>query len=149
MQYYEDIEVGDVTECGSRTVTKAEIIDFATQYDPQSFHVDEEAAADSPYGGLIASGWHTAALCMRQLVDGVLGEQAGMGALGVDELRWYRPVQPGDTISVTSEVLEKRPSESDASRGHVTSKLTGYNQDGDEVISWVGLGLVKRREGEQ
>ncbi|WP_254547405.1 MaoC family dehydratase [Halomarina pelagica] len=148
MEYYEDIEVGDVTEHGSRTVTKAEIIEFATQYDPQSFHVDEEAAAESPYGGLIASGWHTASLCMRMLVDGVLGEQAGMGALGVDELRWYRPVRPGDTLSIETEVLEKRPSESDPSRGHVKSRVTGYNQDGEEVISWVGLGLVARREAD-
>ena len=146
MEYYEDIEVGDVTECGSTTVTKEEIIEFAEKFDPQPFHVDEEAAEDTLFGGLAASGWHTASLCMRLLVDGVLSEQASQGAAGVDELRWKRPVRPGDTISVEVEVLEKEPHPKDPTRGRMRSELRGYNQDGEEVISWVGLGMVERRE---
>jgi acyl dehydratase len=145
MEYYEDIEVGDVYEHGGRTLTKAEIIDFASDYDPQPFHVDEAAAADSMFGGIAASGWHTAAVCMRLLVDGVLSEQASMGAAGVNELRWRRPVYPGDTLSVRVEVIEKEPHPSDPTRGRVNSKLTGLNQNGEEVVSWVGLGLVERR----
>jgi acyl dehydratase len=146
MDYYEDLEVGDVTEYGSKTMTKAEIIEFATKYDPQPFHLDEEAAKETFFGGLAASGWHTAAVCMRLLVDGVLRDQASMGAAGVDELRWKRPVYPGDTISVRVEVLEKEPDPNDPTRGRVRSKMTGLNQDGEPVISWEGLGLVARRE---
>jgi acyl dehydratase len=146
MQYYEDMAVGDVAEHGSKTMTKAEIIEFATRYDPQPFHLDEEAAKETMFGGLAASGWHTAAVCMRLLVDGVLRDQASMGAAGVDELRWKRPVYPGDTISVRVEVLEKEPDPNDPTRGRVRSKLTGLNQDDEPVISWEGLGLVARRE---
>ena len=143
--YYEDIEVGDVREFGEHTVTKAEIIEFAEKYDPQPFHVDEDAAEESAFGELIASGWHTAAICMRMLVDGPLGEQASMGARGVDELRWHRPVRPGDTLSVRTEVVDKRPSESAPDRGYVDSRLTGLNDDDEPVISWIGLGMVRRR----
>jgi acyl dehydratase len=146
MDYYEDLEVGDLTEYGSKTMTKAEIIDFATKYDPQPFHLDEEAAKETFFGDLAASGWHTAAVCMRLLVDGVLRDQASMGAAGVDELRWKQPVYPGDTISIRVEVLEKEPDPKDPTRGRVRSKLTGVNQDGDPVISWEGLGLVARRD---
>lgn len=145
MEYYEDIEVGDVRECGSKTITKSEIVEFASMYDPQPFHVDEVAAEESFFGGLIASGWQTAAVCMRLLVDGVISNQASMGASGVDELRWLNPVRPGDTISIETEVLEKEPHPEDPSRGRVRSKVTGYNQDGEAVISWVGLGIVGRR----
>jgi acyl dehydratase len=145
MEYYEDIEVGDVTKYGSKTMTKAEIVEFATKYDPQPFHMDEEAAADSIFGGLAASGWHTASVCMRMLVDGVLSEQASMGAAGVNELRWKRPVYPGDTLSIRVEVLEKEPHPNDPTRGRMNSRLTGLNQDGEEVVSWVGLGMVERR----
>ena len=143
--YYEDIEVGDVREFGEHTVTKAEIIEFAEKYDPQSFHVDEDAAKESAFGELIASGWHTAAICMRMLVDGPLGEQASMGARGVDELRWHRPVRPGDTLSVRTEVVDKRSSGSAPDRGYVDSRLTGLNDDDEPVISWIGLGMVGRR----
>lgn len=143
--YYEDIEVGDVREFGEHTVTKAEIIEFAEKYDPQPFHVDEDAAEESAFGELIASGWHAAAICMRMLVDGPLGEQASMGARGVDELRWHRPVRPGDTLSVRTEVVDKRPSGSAPDRGYVDSRLTGLNDDDEPVISWIGLGMVGRR----
>ncbi|ADB61200.1 MaoC domain protein dehydratase [Haloterrigena turkmenica DSM 5511] len=145
MQYYEDIEIGDTQECGEYTVTKEEILEFAEQYDPQPFHTDEEAAAESAFGELVASGWHTASICMRLLVDGSIRDQASMGARGVDELRWKRPVRPGDTLSVRTEVVDKRVSESDPKRGYVDSRLEGINQNDEVVISWIGLGMVERR----
>jgi acyl dehydratase len=146
MEYYEDLEVGDVVEHGSKTVTKEEILEFAEQFDPQPFHLDEEAAENSVFGGLAASGWHTASICMRLLVDGVLSEQASQGAAGVDELRWKRPVRPGDTLSIEVEVLSKEPHPRDPTRGRMRTELRGYNQDGEEVISWIGLGMIERRE---
>lgn len=144
--YFEDVEVGESHELGSRTVTREEILEFAEEYDPQPFHVDEGAAEESMYGGLIASGWHTAALSMRLFVDGWMTDRASMGARGVDELRWYRPVRPGDTLSASVEVLGKRPSESAPDRGHVRTKLVGRNGGGERVISWTALGMIERRE---
>jgi len=144
MRYYEDIEVGDPRRLGSVTVTREEIIRFGQRYDPQPFHVDPAAAAESPFGDVIASGWHTAAMCMRVLVDAFLAETAALGALGVDELRWPTPVRPGDTLTVESEVLEKRPSESDPDRGVVRSALSAENQDGETVIRWEAVVLVAR-----
>jgi len=151
MRYYEDIEVGETREFGEYHVTKEEVLEFAEQYDPQPFHTDEDAAEDSAFGELVASGWHTAAMCMRMLVDGPIQDRASMGARGVDELRWKRPVKPGDTLSVRTEIVDKRVSESDPTRGYVDSKLEGINQDGDVVISWIGLGMIARRpdDGEE
>ncbi len=146
MEYYEDIEVGDVTEYGSKTVSEAEIVEFAEEFDPQPFHLDDEAARDTIFGGLAASGWHTASICMRLLVDGVLNDQASQGAAGVDELRWKRPVRPGDTLSIAVEVLEKEPHPRDPTRGRMRTELRGYNRDGEEVISWKGLAMIERRE---
>ncbi|ELY48130.1 MaoC family dehydratase [Natronorubrum sulfidifaciens] len=145
MQHYEDIEIGDTEEFGEYQVTKDEIVEFAEQYDPQAFHVDEAAAEDSAFGTLVASGWHTASICMRLLVNGILGEQAGMGARGVDDLRWKQPVKPGDTLSVRTEVVDKRVSESDPKRGYVDTRLEGRNQDGEVVITWLAHGMVERR----
>lgn len=146
MKYYEDIETGDTHEFGEYHVTKAEILEFARQYDPQPFHTDEEAAKESAFGELVASGWHTAAICMRMIVDGELDDRASMGARGVDELRWKQPVKPGDTLHLRTEVVDKRRSESDPRRGYVDTRMEGVNQDGDVVISWVGLGMIARRE---
>lgn len=146
--YFEDIDVGQTYEHGERTVTRTEIIEFAERYDPQPFHVDETAARESMFGGLIASGWHTAAVCMRLLVDGVLSDWASMGARGVDEIRWLNPVRPGDTLSVHVAVVEKRPSESHPERGYVTSELTGINHDDEDVLSLIGHIMVERRESE-
>lgn len=145
MRYYEDIEVGETHEFGEYHVTKEEILEFAERYDPQSFHTDADAAEDSAFGELVASGWHTAAMCMRMLVDGPVSDRASMGARGVDELRWKRPVKPGDTLSIRTEVLDKRVSESDPERGYVDSFLEGVTQDGDVVISWIALGMIARR----
>ena len=143
--YYEDVEVGDTREFGERSVTKEEIVEFAEKYDPQPFHVDEEAASETIFGGLIASGWQTAAICMRLFVDN-MADEAWVGARGVDELRWIRPVRPGDTLSVEVEIVEKRPDETNPGLGRVHTRLTAYNQDDEAVISWIGLGMVERRE---
>jgi acyl dehydratase len=148
MKYYEDIAVGDTEEFGEYHVTKEEIIEFASQYDPQPFHTDEEAAKESAFGELVASGWHTAAICMRLLVDNMMDKRASMGARGVDELRWKQPVRPGDTLHLRTEVVDKRRSESDPGRGYVDNKMEGLNQDGEVVISWVGLGMVAVRDPE-
>ncbi|AXR77987.1 MaoC family dehydratase [Natrarchaeobaculum sulfurireducens] len=148
MQYYEDVEIGDTNEFGAYEVTGEEIVEFADQYDPQPFHTDEEAASESAFGELVASGWHTASICMRLLVEGALEEQAAMGARGVDELRWRRPVTPGDVLSVRTEVLDKRVSESDPRRGYVDTLLEGRNQNDAVVISWIGLGMIERRDPE-
>ncbi|ELY49359.1 MaoC family dehydratase [Natronolimnohabitans innermongolicus] len=145
MQYYEDVEIGTTAEYGEYRITKSEIIEFAQQYDPQPFHLDEDAAAESAFGELVASGWHTASVCMRLLVDGYVQDRASMGARGVDELRWKRPVKPGDTLSVRTEVLDKRVSESDPRRGYVETRIEGVNQDGDVVISWIAHGMIERR----
>ncbi|MFC5973477.1 MaoC family dehydratase [Halomarina salina] len=146
MRYYEDIAVGESSEFGEYQFEKAEIVEFAEKYDPQPFHTDEEAAQDTAYGELIASGWQTAAVCMRMLVDGYVHDQASMGARGVDELRWRKPVTPGDTLHLRVEVVDKRRSESDPSRGYVDNKMEGINQDGEVVISWIGLGMVEVRD---
>lgn len=148
MQFFEDIEAGERHSIGSYTITKEEITEFAEKYDPQPFHLDEDAAAESIYGGLIASGWQTIAICMRMLVDELVNEQASMGARGANELRWIRPVRPGDTISLTTEVLETRPSERNPEVGEVDTEIIAYNQDDDPVVRWIALGLVARRDAE-
>ncbi|WP_299237277.1 MaoC family dehydratase [Natronomonas sp.] len=145
-RYFEDIDVGAVHELEGRyEVTKAELTEFAERYDPQPFHTDEAAAEESIFGSLAASGWHTASMCMRLLVDGFLDE-ASMGARGVEDLRWKHPVHPGDTLRVSVEILDKRPSESRPEMGHVRTKLVGYNQEDEAVIEWVALGMYRRRE---
>lgn len=149
MLYFEDFTVGDTRTLGSHTFTESGIIEFATEYDPQPFHVDPTAAADSIYGGLIASGWHTGSVCMRLLVDGLLDDVASMGARGVDEFRWYRPVRPGDTLTAYGEVADARPSESDSTRGYVDYQCTMENQDGEDALSMIGLLLFARRPDEQ
>ncbi|WP_276257015.1 MaoC family dehydratase [Halomontanus rarus] len=144
-EYFEDIDAGDRREFGSRTITRAEILEFAQRYDPQPIHTDEEAAAETMMGGLVASGWHTAAVCMRLLVEHT-NDRAFAGARGIDELRWIRPVRPGDRLTVETEVLETYPAENRPELGYVDERLTGYDQDGEAVISWISLAMVYRRE---
>lgn len=146
--FLEDFHPGDVAETASHVVTREEIVAFARQFDPQPFHVDEEAAKATPYGGLIASGWHTAAICMRLVVDRAVGGDAGSGSLGspgVDELRWLRPVRPGDALVVRIEVLEVAPSRSKPDRGVVKLRYAMRNQDGQEVMTMIALGIMCRR----
>jgi acyl dehydratase len=135
-QTYEDVTVGDTRSFGEYEVSREEILRFAERYDPQPFHVDEEAAAESLFGGLVASGWHTAAMTMRMLVEGELNDSGAMGAVGVDELRWPTPVRPGDTLSLETEVLEKEPFREGV--GLVHSRTVTTNGDGETVMSMVG-----------
>ncbi|WP_224268834.1 MaoC family dehydratase [Haloprofundus salinisoli] len=141
--YFEDLAVGETTEFGEYEVTEDEIIEFAGRYDPQFFHVDPEKAEETMYGGLIASGWHTASMTMRMLVDGFLSEAASMGAKGVDELRWYRPVRPGDVLRVRNEVLEKAVESDERGLAHV--RTTTLNGNDEEVFSMVGLVMFGRK----
>lgn len=143
--YLDDFEPGQVIELGSRSVSKDEIIAYARQFDPQPFHVDEQAAAQSIYGGLIASGWHTVSLFMRLLVDGLLSRTASMGSPGVDEVRWLKPVRPGDRLSARGIVEEVIPSRSKPDRGLLRITYEMANQDGERVLSIKGLGMFGRR----
>jgi len=141
MDYFEEIEVGETASFGEYEVTEAEVVEFARQYDPQPFHTDPEAAADSMFGGLVASGWHTAAMTMRLLVDNYIQDARALGALGVDDLRWESPVQPGDVLSVETEVVGKRPF--DDGRGVVETAITTTAGD-RTVLSMVALVLWER-----
>lgn len=144
-QYFEDFRPGQTVELGSRTVTEEEIVAFARQWDPQPFHTDAEAARDSVFGGLIASGWHTGAMWMRLYVDSLLGGSASQGSTGVEELRWLAPVRPGDTLTGRLEVLEAVPSERRPDRGTVRIRAEMVNQDGVTVMSMTSRGHFGRR----
>lgn len=143
--YLEDHVTGSVYEFGSIVVNEREIIDFASHYDPQVFHVDPEAARRTSFGGLVASGWHTAALAMRMLVDHRLSHVANLGSPGLDELRFLKPVRPGDELRVRLTILEARPSESKTDRGVVKSLVEVLNQSGEVVTSWKGINIVLRK----
>jgi len=143
--YFEDFEVGRRFRSPGITVTEGQIIDFAMRYDPQVFHIDAEAAKTTPYGGLIASGIHTIALTFRAfLMTGTL-EGSSLGSPGFDELRWLRPVRPGETLYVVGEVLEKKASSSRQDRGIVRIRYTSYNQRDEEVMTMVGNQIIRRR----
>ena len=142
---FEDFAPGQVYELGSTTVTEEEIVDFARRFDPQPFHLDAEAAKDSDFGGLIASGWHTGAMWMRLYVDSLLGGGSGQGSSGIEELRWLAPVRPGDTLSGRLTVLETTPSERHPDRGTIRIRGEMVNQDGVTVMSMVSRGRFGRR----
>jgi len=144
-QYFEDFRPGQTVELGSRTVTEEEIVAFARQWDPQPFHTDAEAARDSVFGGLVASGWHTGAMWMRLYVDSLLDGTASHGSPGVEELRWLAPVRPGDTLTGRLEVLEAVPSERRPDRGTVRIRAEMVNQDGVTVMSMTTRGHFGRR----
>ncbi|WP_049981674.1 MaoC family dehydratase [Halolamina rubra] len=141
--YFEDVSVGDTDEFGTYDVTEAEILEFAGNYDPQPFHTDPEAAAETIYGGLIASGWHTCAMTMRLLVDGHFDDSAAMGARGVEELRFPRPVRPGDSLRVRTEVLEKSADSPD--RGTVRVRSETVTDDDELVLSMISEVMYARR----
>lgn len=143
--YFEDFEVDKVYEMGSRSVSEEEIIAFAKEYDPQRFHIDRDAAANSLYGGIIASGWQTCGIIMRLMVDGMLGDSSSMGSPGVDEVRWLKPVRGGDTLTVLSRVLELRPSVSKPDRGIVVTQWEARNQRDELVVTIKGMGMFGRR----
>ncbi|WP_066652717.1 MULTISPECIES: MaoC family dehydratase [Sphingomonas] len=146
MIYFEDIEVGSVRRFGSYAVTREEVIAFAEKYDPQPFHLSDEAAAQTHFGRLSASGWHTCAMMMAMLVENLkTTQQAGLGSPGQDELRWLKPVYPGDTLSLSVEVIDKRPSTSRPEMGSYRSRITVYNQDDVPVMTTLAIGLIRTR----
>ena len=142
---FEDFEPGQVYELGSKVVSEDEIVAFARQFDPQPFHLDPEAAKESVFGGLIASGWHTGAMWMRLYVDSLLAGGSGQGSSGIEELRWLAPVRPGDTLSGRLVVLEVTASESHPDRGTIRIRGEMVNQDGVTVMSMVSRGRFARR----
>jgi acyl dehydratase len=146
MIYFEDLEVGAETDFGSYDVTREEVIDFAAKYDVQPFHLSDEAAARTHFGRLAASGWHTAAMVMAVISRHVVKhEQAGLGSPGIDELRWKKPVYPGDTLHVRGKIVEKAPSRSRPEMGSFKTDTTVTNQDGVTVMSFTSIVLIRRR----
>jgi acyl dehydratase len=144
-RYFEDYVPGLTVDCGSFTMNEADIIAFATEYDPQSFHVDPVAAKDGPYGGLIASGWHTTSMMMRLLVENYISPESSLGSPGVDDIRWLRPARPGDTLHVRAIVREARRSASRPDRGIITTVGELTNQDGDLVMRVTALNFALLR----
>ena len=146
MIYFEDLVVGAETEFGSYEVTREEVLEFARKYDPQPFHLSDEEAAKTHFGRLSASGWHTAAMTMSVIARHVVDEkQAGLGSPGIDELRWKKPVYPGDTLTVRGRIVEKTPSRSRPEMGSFRTETTVFNQNGELVMSFVSIVLMRRR----
>ena len=145
MRYWEDFKVGEVEQIGGKRVDREEVIAFAKQFDPQPFHVDAAAAKQSMYGGLIASGWHTCAMVMRMMCDAYMLQSASVGSPGIDNLKWLKPVRPGDIISARRTTLETRASKSKPEIGMVSNLWEVFNQDGEMVLSMQGYGMFRRR----
>jgi acyl dehydratase len=146
MIYFEDLVIGEESHFGSYHVTREEVIEFATKYDPQPFHLSDEAAARTHFGRIAASGWHTTAMTMAVIARAVVAEeQAGLGSPGIDELRWLKPVYPGDTISVRGTILDKTPSRSKPDIGSFRTQTIVTNQDGVDVMRFTSIVLIRRR----
>jgi len=146
VQYLEDMKVGTKASFGRYEVTREEVLEFAGKYDPQPFHLDDEAAAKTHFGRISASGWHTCAMTMAMLVENLKkNKQAGLGSPGLDELRWLKPVYPGDTLRVESELTEVTPSRSRPEMGSTKAKVTVFNQHDEPVMKLLSIGLVARR----
>jgi acyl dehydratase len=145
-RYFEDYLPGSVEEYGPIAVTEADILEFARRWDPQPFHADPDAAPSGPFGGLIASGWHTAAMTMRVLVENYLSEPTSLGSPGLDELRWSRPVRPGDSLRVRITILEANRSRSKPDRGLVRTRVEVLNQHSEAVMSLVPMNLIRARD---
>ena len=145
MIYFEDLEVGKETRFGCCEVTREDVLDFARKYDPQPFHLSDEAAAQTHFGRLAASGWHTCAMTMAVIVRHVGEEQAGLGSPGIDELRWLRPVYPGDTLHVSGRIIDKTPSRSKPGIGSFRTETRVTNQDGTIVLRFTSIVLIRRR----
>ena len=149
MIYFEDLEVGAETQFGHYDVTREEVLEFAQKYDPQPFHLSDEAAANTHFGRLAASGWHTCAMTMAVIARHVVStEQAGLGSPGVDELRWLKPVYPGDRLTVTGTIVEKTPSRSKPEIGSFRTATRVTNQDGVDVMRFTSIVLMRRRLSE-
>jgi acyl dehydratase len=147
LKYFEDYSPGTTYECGTVGVSEAQILAFARDFDPQPIHVDPAAAARGPFGGLIASGWHTAALVMRQLVEHYLSAEASLGSPGIDEIRWPNPVRPGDTLRVRATLVEARRSSSKPDRGIMKTAIEAVNQDGLTVMRATAVNFLLVRPG--
>lgn len=145
-RYFEDYVVGATYEFGDIAVDAAEIIEFASRYDPQAIHTDPAAAATGPFGGIIASGWQTGGLMMRLFVDHYLSRVASIASPGIDELRWLKPVRPGDRLSLRVTVVEVKPSRSKPDRGIVRSLIEVLNQDREVVMSMIAMNMLLRRK---
>jgi acyl dehydratase len=143
--FFEDFYPGQDIDLGTRSVSEEEIIAFATAFDPQPFHVDREAAAQSIYGGVIASGWHTCSMMMRMVVDGLMAKSSSMGSPGLDGVRWLAPVRAGDTLNVRYQTTQVKASNSKPDRGVVWSKWVATNQHGETVCTVEGMGMFRRR----
>ena len=146
MIYFEDLVVDEETLFGHYDVTREEVLEFARKYDPQPFHLSDEAAAKTHFGRLAASGWHTAAMTMAVIVKAMGKEpQASLGSPGVDELRWLRPVYPGDRLTMSGTILEKTPSRSKPDLGSFRTRTVVTNQNGVDVMRFTSIVLIKRR----
>ena len=146
MEYFEDAVVGARNSFGSYVVTRDEVIEFATKYDPQGFHLSDEAAARTHFGRLAASGWHTCSMMMAMFVEHLKDrQQASLGSPGIDELRWLKPVYPGDTLRCESQLLSKRRSKSRPEMGSLRMTITVFNQADEPVLSLISIGLCRVR----
>lgn len=149
-EYLEDFRVGDTDVYGNYTLTETEIVQFGRRYDPQDIHTDPEAAKQSVYEGLIASGWQTVCLAMRLAVErGYLHDAAVVAGIGVENLRWTNPVRPGDTLRVREEIVETRPSESDPDRGVLKVDIRVFNQHDETVLNMIWIDVVYRADGNE
>lgn len=147
MEHFEDLVVGRKARFGRYEVTREEVLEFARKFDPQPFHLSDEAAAMTHFGRIAASGWHTSAMVMRMIVEHMQAHpQAGLGGVGIDELRWLKPVYPGDVLSCESELLEKTRSRSKPNMGSGRIRVTAFNQQGAPVMSYVNIFLIAVRE---
>ena len=145
--YFDDLPVGFTFETGERQIPLDELLAFARQYDPQPFHVDAEAAKDTPYGGLIASGFQTMIVGFLLTLEADIWNEASLGSPGIDELRWLKPVRPGDTLRVKAEVIGSSPSRSRPDRGRTEIRYDTFNQDGDMVMSYRTTHILRRQSG--
>lgn len=145
IRYLEDFKAGSTLHCGSHTFTEEEIIRFAKEFDPQVFHLDPDAAAQSSFGGIVASGWHSVSVMMRLMVDTYIRDSSSMGSPGVDEVRWLKPIRPGDTVTVKCHVKDVIASKSKPDRGIIHIHVETINQSGEVVMTVRGMGMYKRR----
>ncbi len=149
MIFYEDLAIGTTRNFGAYEVTREEVMEFASKYDPQPFHLNDEAAAQTHFGRLSASGWHTCSMTMRMMVENMMNEKsAGLGSPGVDQLRWKKPVYPGDTLRCETELIEKRRSASRPEMGIFKSRIRTFNQNDQIVLEMVSNALIRTRNPE-
>ena len=142
MRFFEDIKAGQVYEFGTITVSEKEIIDFAREFDPQDFHLDPTKAASSPFGGIVASGWHTTSVVMRLYVDHYLSHVASLASPGAEDIRWLKPVRPGDALRIRVTILDARPSRSKPDRGIVRARVEAINQKDDVVLAMTLVSFI-------